>query len=189
MASVRATSAGWGWRFFVASSRFTGWRVKEAGLGLPYGKFLGHGTIRFDPLTFRGQARFVVRRLEVSMDDLYKDVRRKVIQIFTELTESRTVQLDPTQFAHDADGAISSALSSEFGPDVAHDIAFHLSDWGADAAFMVAVPLFPERFTADEIREGVQQFLVHAPNHIAAAAQLAGWPIRDVFGVGLRLGD
>jgi hypothetical protein len=26
--------------------------------------------------------------------------------------------------------------------------------------------------------------LIHAPNHLAAAAKLAGWPVRDVFGVG-----
>jgi hypothetical protein len=71
----------------------------------------------------------------------------------------------------------------------AADIAFHLSDWAEDAAFLIALHLFPERFTVKEIHEGVVALLIHAPNHIAAAAHLAGWPLRDVFGVGLKLDD
>jgi hypothetical protein len=35
----------------------------------------------------------------------------------------------------------------------AHDIAFHLTDWSSDAAFVVAALLFPERFSADQLRE------------------------------------
>ncbi len=50
-----------------------------------------------------------------------------------------------------------------------------LSSWSA--------LLFPERFAADELREGVRSFLIHAPNHVAAAAKLDGRPIEDVFGV------
>ena len=63
-------------------------------------------------------------------------------------------------------------------------LAFHLSDWRADAAFLVALSLAPKRFTAEEIENGLAAFLVHAPNHVAAAAKLSGWPIRDIFGVG-----
>ncbi|MGH2548563.1 MAG: hypothetical protein ACRDHN_04190 [Thermomicrobiales bacterium] len=63
------------------------------------------------------------------------------------------------------------------------DIAFHLTDWAADAAFLVALHLFPERFTAEEIADGIESFLIHAPNHVAAAAVLSGWPPKDIFGV------
>jgi hypothetical protein len=52
---------------------------------------------------------------------------------------------------------------------------------------LVAVQMYPERFTAEEVRAGVQAFLIHAPNHVAAAAHLSGWPLRDVFGIGLEL--
>ena len=121
------------------------------------------------------------------MSEGKSDVREKVASLFAELADTRAIRLDASRFAHDANGAIASALSAEFGAEQAVDIAFHLSDWGADAAFIVAVHLFPERFTANEIREGVQAFLIHAPNHVAAAAHLANWPIRDVFGVGLKL--
>ena len=68
--------------------------------------------------------------------------------------------------------------------EVAHDIAFHLTDCESDAAFIVAVTLSPERFTPDEIRSGVAAFIVHAPNHIAAAAKHGGFPVTDVFGIG-----
>ena len=66
----------------------------------------------------------------------------------------------------------------------AYDLAFHLSDWREDAAFLVAFALAPERFTPEEVEDGLGAFLVHAPNHVAAAAKLAGWPIADIFEVG-----
>ncbi|HTH45949.1 MAG TPA: hypothetical protein VMB21_00425 [Candidatus Limnocylindria bacterium] len=65
----------------------------------------------------------------------------------------------------------------------AKDVAFHLSHWNADAAFLVALHLFPERFTPEEIRSGVIGFLIHAPNHVAAAAKLGGSPTEDIFEV------
>jgi hypothetical protein len=71
----------------------------------------------------------------------------------------------------------------------AYDLAFHLSDWRADAAFLLALHLAPDRVTREEVQEGVTQFLVHAPNHVAAAAKLGGWPIEDVFGIGVLEGE
>ena len=82
---------------------------------------------------------------------------------------------------------IVTALTQEHGAERSADIAFHLTDWAADAAFLVALQLFPDRFTQDEIREGILGFLIHVPNHVAAAAQLAGWPLRDVFEVGVTV--
>jgi hypothetical protein len=66
----------------------------------------------------------------------------------------------------------------------AHDLAFHLSDWREDGVFLVALALAPERFTPEEVEYGIRAFLIHAPNHIAAAAKLAGWPVADIFEVG-----
>jgi hypothetical protein len=77
-----------------------------------------------------------------------------------------------------------SVKESEIDGERARDVAFHLSDWHADAAFIVALHLFPERFTREEIDEGVRDFLIHAPNHVAAAAALFGFPIQDIFEVG-----
>jgi hypothetical protein len=79
---------------------------------------------------------------------------------------------------------IAEALEKEFPEKTAKDIAFHLADWNSEAAFIVAMHLFPERFTKEQIRSGVGKFIVHAPNHVAAAAKLADQPVEDIFEVG-----
>jgi hypothetical protein len=60
---------------------------------------------------------------------------------------------------------------------------------GTFDAFVVALLLFPEQFNAEEIAEGIESFLIHAPNHIAAAAKLMGFPVQDIFGVGALSGN
>jgi hypothetical protein len=80
---------------------------------------------------------------------------------------------------------LAKVLSADYPQQVACAIAFHLVDWAEDAAFLLAVQLFPERFTKDEIAHGIMMFLIHAPNHVAAAAKLAGHPLQDVFNVGI----
>jgi hypothetical protein len=79
-------------------------------------------------------------------------------------------------------GAIELALKAEDVEEaVARDIAFHLADWDEEARFIVALQLFPDRFTPEEITSGIMGFLIHAPNHIAAAAKLHGCPVQDIF--------
>ena len=118
-----------------------------------------------------------------------KDVGAKVAAIFRELVRERASRLDGSHYNRDSAAAIARALSfctddrSSSADCTARGIAFHLTDWASDAAFIVAVQLFPERFTATEIAEGVEAFLYHAPNHVAAAAVLSGQPAEDIFGV------
>jgi hypothetical protein len=66
-------------------------------------------------------------------------------------------------------------------------IAFHMVDWNLDAAFITALILYPEKFTLDDISDGVIGFLIHAPDHLAAAAKLIGDPVTDVFEVGVSV--
>ncbi|QIF00184.1 hypothetical protein [Roseimicrobium sp. ORNL1] len=116
------------------------------------------------------------------MSNAEPSVQDKAIAIFRELVGDRA-----DQFAvpiPDAQQAAQSALTGDFNDKTAFDIAFHMTDWNSDAAFVAALLLFPERFTPEEIREGIEEFLVHAPNHLAAAAKLQGYPIQDTFGVG-----
>lgn len=68
---------------------------------------------------------------------------------------------------------MADALTPQFGSERAREIAFHLLDWNSDAAFIVALLLFPERFTKLEIAAGIDTFLIHAPNHIPLAQKLA----------------
>ena len=103
------------------------------------------------------------------MSDAIDTVGRKVAAIFAELVGDRAERLNGSVIAEPAMSTIESALTEQYGVK-AHDVAFHMADWNSDAAFVVAVHLFPERFTREEIAAGVGLFLVHAPNHIRAAS-------------------
>ncbi|MEO0476228.1 MAG: hypothetical protein AAF085_09730 [Planctomycetota bacterium] len=116
------------------------------------------------------------------MTDTHDSVLQKVKAIFTELAGEQAnhlfVAIPP------ATKEIKEAISIESDKKTASDIAFHMSDWTADAAILLAIHLFPERFSNEEIEAGIGLFLVHAPNHVAAAAKLYGHPISDIFELG-----
>lgn len=74
---------------------------------------------------------------------------------------------------------------AELEPGVARDAAFHMTDWLNDLSAFVAFCEAPELRTAEQVNEMLLAFLLHVPNHIAAAAKLyAGYPVRDIFSVG-----
>jgi hypothetical protein len=104
----------------------------------------------------------------------HETVRQKVLDIFTELAGERSRQLDGGVAAEATRDAIAAALGKDFGTKKARDIGFHMADWNGDSAFITALHLFPERFTAAEIKAGINLFLVHAPSHIRAACGLTG---------------
>ena len=59
------------------------------------------------------------------------------------------------------DRAISATVArayTDLSDQERFDLAFHLSDWRADAAFLVALVLAPERFSAEEAAEGISSF-------------------------------
>ena len=114
------------------------------------------------------------------MGDAIDTVGSKVAAIFAELAGDRAIRLDGSVIAEPAMSVIASALADDFG-DKAEDIAFHMADWNSDAAFIVAVHLFPERFTKEEIAAGIGLFLAHAPNHIRAACGLSGQYVWENF--------
>ncbi len=65
------------------------------------------------------------------------------------------------------------------------DIAFHMTDWLADLERYYEFCRNPEGLNSEEIEDLLMDFLVHVPNHVAAAsALLLGIPVRDIFGVG-----
>jgi len=67
----------------------------------------------------------------------------------------------------------------------ANDVAFHMTDWVDDLQDFYRLAAEPDGFTDDEARELMIRFLLHVPNHVAAAAKLfTGIPVTDVFGVG-----
>lgn len=114
-------------------------------------------------------------------------VRTKVTAIFRELVGEKADRLcdgiyHDLQFSQNATNALIT--EAEFAKESAKAIGFHLSDWHAEAAFLVAAHLFPERFTPAEISAGIGAFLIHTPNHVTAAAALYGYPVEDIFEVG-----
>jgi len=118
-------------------------------------------------------------------DDAHDSVRKKVQAIFTELAGDRARMLEGSTFPAGITSTVTAALSGSDASEEqilhADQIAFHLTDWNSDAAFIVALHLYPERFTPEEIEAAVDMFLIHVPAHVMAAARLAGHPTEDLF--------
>lgn len=70
---------------------------------------------------------------------------------------------------------------SDLGAEDAAKLGMHMSDWIGDAAFLFALHLFPDRFSDDEVRDGIGKFLGHAPNHIRAACGITGSYVWESF--------
>lgn len=74
---------------------------------------------------------------------------------------------------------------AELAAAVAWDVAFHMTDWLEDLAAYVAFCRNPTQPTSAQVNKLLIDFLVHVPNHLAAASKLfAEMPVTDVFGVG-----
>ena len=115
------------------------------------------------------------------MDQPHDTVRAKVAAIFAELAGDRALRLDGSTLAVPTMDTITVALTEQYGIEEAADIGFHMADWNSDAAFVVALHLFPEKFTPEEVAAGVGMFLVHAPNHIREACRLTGTYVWESF--------
>lgn len=117
------------------------------------------------------------------MNDTHNSFRKKVDDIFRELAGAERAKWLEAGVPSRCMLQIANAVSSESGyPEkVGWDIGTNVADWQADAAFLVALHLFPERFTDEEIDEGVRSLLLHVPAHVIAAARLAGHPTADIF--------
>jgi hypothetical protein len=73
--------------------------------------------------------------------------------------------------------AIEEALAQVHGVSDARDIAFHLSEWFEEAAFLVALHLDPNRFSKLEIKAGISDVLAYVLDHMWEAARIAGGPL------------
>ena len=87
--------------------------------------------------------------------------------------------------------AIVTALtaSGDLPTEVVDDIAFHMTDWLDDLRELAQFYEAPEGLSPSQVDDLLGRFLVHAPNHLAAAVKLyTGEPVDDVFGIGATLG-
>jgi hypothetical protein len=93
------------------------------------------------------------------------------------------MKLDRTRIS----GLIEAAVraESELPEAVARDVAFHMTDWLDDLESYYDFCAHPERLSPAEIDKLLIDFLLHVPNHIAAASKLlTGMAVTDIFGVG-----
>jgi len=76
-------------------------------------------------------------------------------------------------------------------PDsVADDVAFHMTDWLEDLDAFSRFCADPSSLSDAEVSELLTDFLVHVPNHVAAAGKLyTGVPVTDIFQVGATSED
>jgi hypothetical protein len=78
----------------------------------------------------------------------------------------------------------TAVTEAELPGSVANDVAFHLTDWVQDLERFVSFCQSPDTYQPEQVNDILIAFLVHAPNHIAAAAKLyVDIPVTDVFGV------
>ena len=74
-----------------------------------------------------------------------------------------------------ARNAIRLALGKSHGSRNAGDIAFHLSEWFEEAAFLVALQLDPKRFSRAEVEASVSDVLANVLDHVWEAARVGGY--------------
>ena len=108
-------------------------------------------------------------------------VRAKVEEIMQACLGDLAGRLSAVSLHPEVIGRIATAHADEFGSVEAEKLGMHMSDWIGDAAFLVALHLFPDRFSDNEIRDGVGGLLVHAPNHIRAACGITGDYVWETF--------
>ena len=81
---------------------------------------------------------------------------------------------------------IESALQNEdYDSSTSKDVAFHMTDWADDFIRLRQFIDDPTSFSPEQVEDSLMAFLVHVPNHLAAASKLMlDIPVTDVFGVG-----
>jgi hypothetical protein len=78
----------------------------------------------------------------------------------------------------------------ELSGKVSDDVAFHMTDWLDDLDAYSRFCADPRGMSDAEVCELLTDFLVHVPNHVAAASKLyADVPVTDIFGVGATSKD
>lgn len=97
--------------------------------------------------------------------------------------------LDRGRSHSDVIDRIATGLSGAYPSERAWDIAFHVSDWIAEAACLVALHVAPDKFSDEEVQSICEDLSIHAINHVMAATVLQGENLQDVFELGLRIED
>ena len=80
--------------------------------------------------------------------------------------------------------------AADLTDEAARDVAFHLTDWLDDLEDLHHFFSDPDSLDDKQAQELLFQFLIHVPNHLAAASKLlTGTAVTDIFGVGATTDD
>lgn len=115
------------------------------------------------------------------MPDRYDKLRKKVTTLLTRASATRVKRAQAFSDLTEAREATRKALRRTYGDEGSRNLAFHLMDWTFDAAFLLALAMFPEKFSRREIEDGIDLLIVHVPNHVAAAAKISGYQCKDIW--------
>ena len=97
-------------------------------------------------------------------------------------------QIDPV--AVEARIRAVAVREAQLPDSVADDVAFHMTDWLEELDAFCRFCADPNGLTDAEVSELLVDFLVHVPNHVAAAGKLyTGLPVTDIFQVGATSED
>ena len=74
--------------------------------------------------------------------------------------------------------------------EVAYHVGFHMTDWFDDFEALSRFYADPAGFSDEEAHSILEMFLIHVPNHVAAAGKLyVDIPVTDIFEVGATKED
>lgn len=118
--------------------------------------------------------------------DYNEPYTEKIAEVLRQFFPKQTRETRRHFFSAETRDKICDALETVYGYDkkTSFEIGFHLSDWLENLEFLFALHLNPSAFSKEQIAVGITHFLIHAPNHIAAAAALVDAPVSDVFETG-----
>lgn len=117
------------------------------------------------------------------MSDPYDTFREKAKDIWQKLSPDKFQRIQDLSAQREMINRIAESLDIE-DPQIRRDVGFHMTDWVYDAAFLLALHLHPEEFSNEEIKAGINCFLVHVPAHVIAAAHQTDNSVDDVFADG-----
>lgn len=112
------------------------------------------------------------------LDDPHQAAFDKTVHIFQELCPAHYTNLlnpdSPKSFkvGNELASRVTRIFSRRFGHETAQEFAVHVTGFPSDAAFLVALFLFPEIFTDDEVAAGLGCFGIETSYHGPAIGRI-----------------
>jgi hypothetical protein len=100
---------------------------------------------------------------------------KKAMAIFKKAFGERAAHLFTGASTIQMGHTITAAFARHVRREKAQDIGFHLGDWAHDAALILALHMFPEKFSREEIRRVTDFVAAGLPYHAAALATHFGY--------------